>query len=52
MAHLEIWCGYASLKDDVAFVFDGAATTKAALFIARSEVLPKSPLFERTSKPK
>jgi hypothetical protein len=52
MAPLEIWCGYASLKDGVAFVFNGAATAKAALFIARSAVLPKSPLFEHTSKPK
>jgi hypothetical protein len=43
---------YASSKDGVALVFDGTATTKAALFIALSVVLPKSPLFEHTSKPK
>jgi hypothetical protein len=52
MAHLEIWCGYAFLKDGVALVFDGTATAKAALFFALSEVLLKSPLFEHTSKPK
>jgi hypothetical protein len=52
MAYLKIWCGYASLKDFVALVFDGTATTKGALLIALSEVLPKSPLFEHTSKPK
>jgi hypothetical protein len=50
--HLETWCGYASLKDGLALVSDGTATAKAALFIALSEVLPKSPLFEHTSKPK
>jgi hypothetical protein len=52
MAHLEIWCGYASLKDGVMLVFDGAAMAKGALFIALSEVPPNSPLFEATSKPK
>jgi hypothetical protein len=31
-------------------VFDGTAAAKAALFIALSEVLPKPPLFEPTSK--
>jgi hypothetical protein len=52
MAHLEIWCGYASLKDGLALGFDGTATTETALFIALIEVLPKSPPFEHTSKPK
>jgi hypothetical protein len=33
-------------------VFDGTATTKAAPFIALSEVLPKSPPLEHTSQPK
>jgi len=32
-------------------VFHGPATTKTALFIDRSEVLPNLPLLERTSKP-
>ncbi|GAC1690467.1 MAG: hypothetical protein PVS2B2_28540 [Candidatus Acidiferrum sp.] len=50
MAHLEIWSGYASLKDGVALVFNGTATTKTVLFIAVSEVLPKAPPFERTLK--
>jgi hypothetical protein len=31
-------------------VFDGTAAAKAAFFIALSEVLPKSALFERASK--
>jgi len=39
--HLEIWRGYASLKGGAALVFGGTATTRAALFIAQSEVLPK-----------
>jgi len=51
MAHLEICCGHASLKDGVALVFDGIAPAKAALFIVLSEVLPESPVFEHTSKP-
>jgi hypothetical protein len=51
MAHLEIFRRYASLKDGVALVFDGAATIKADLFIGRSEDLPKLRLFEHTSKP-
>jgi hypothetical protein len=38
--HLKIWCRYAPLENGVALVFDGAPTTKAALFIALSEVLP------------
>jgi len=50
MAHPEIWCGYASLKDGVALVFGGTLTTRTALFIALSEVLPESRLFEHTSK--
>jgi len=45
------WCGYASLKDGAALVFDVAAAAKTAPFVALSEVLPKSPLFERTSEP-
>jgi len=52
MAHLAIWCGYASSKGGVALDFDGTATTKAASFIAWSEVLPKRPLFEHTAKTK
>jgi hypothetical protein len=48
--HLAIWCGYASLKDGGALVFDGTAAAKTALFIALSEVLPRSPVFEPTSK--
>jgi hypothetical protein len=43
--HLEIWCGYPSLKDGVALAFDRTATTKTAVCIALSEVLPKSLLF-------
>jgi len=39
------------LKDGAALVFDGAAAAKTAPFVALSEVLPKSPLFERTSEP-
>jgi hypothetical protein len=50
MAHLDIHRRRASLKDGVALVFHGTATTKAALFIDLSEVLPNLPLFERTSK--
>jgi len=50
MAHPEIWCGYASLKDGVALAFGGTLTTRTALFIALSEVLPESRLFEHTSK--
>ena len=45
LAHLAICCGYACLKDDVALVFDGNATAKAALFIDLKEVLPKSLLL-------
>ena len=41
--HLASWCGYALVKDGIALVFDATATTKAALFIALSEVLLKSP---------
>jgi hypothetical protein len=52
MEHLAIWCGYAPLENGVALVFDGTATTKAAPWIALSEVLPKSLLFEHTPKPK
>jgi len=52
MAHLEICCSYASLKDGVALVFDGTATTKTALFMALSEVPHKPPRLEHTSKPK
>jgi hypothetical protein len=51
MTHLEIWCGYASLKAGAALVFDGTVAAKTAPFLALSEVLPKSPLFEHTSKP-
>jgi len=40
------------VKDGVELLFDGTVTAKTALFIAMSEVLPKSPLFEPTSKPK
>jgi hypothetical protein len=39
------------LNRGVALVFDGTATTKAAILIALGEFLPKSPLFEHTSKP-
>jgi hypothetical protein len=45
LGHLAIWCGYASLKDGVALVFDGTAATKPALFLAMNEVLVKSPLL-------
>jgi hypothetical protein len=38
--HLEICCGYALVKDGVPLVFDGIATTKTALFLAPTEVLP------------
>jgi len=50
--HLASWCGYALVKNGVALVFDGTATTKINVFIASSEVLPKSPPSEHTSKPK
>jgi hypothetical protein len=40
------------LRDGVAVVFEGAATTKAALFITLGEALPKFPRFEHASKPK
>jgi hypothetical protein len=33
-------------------VVDATSTTKAASFIALSEVLPKPPLFEHTAKTK
>ena len=48
LARLAIWCGYGSLKDGVAFVFDGTATTKTGLFVALSEVLSKSTLFDQS----
>jgi hypothetical protein len=51
-SHLEIWRGYASLKGVAALAFDGTATTKAAIVIVLGWVVPKSPLFEHTSKPK
>jgi len=50
MAHLDIRRRRASLKDGVALVFHGTATTKAALFIDLSEVLPNLSLFEHKSK--
>jgi len=48
MAHLEIRCVYVRLQNDRSVDFDGTATTSASLFIALSELLPKSLLFERT----
>jgi len=44
MAHLEIWCGYASFREGAALVLDATATTRALLFITLSEVRPTSPL--------
>jgi hypothetical protein len=52
LARFAIWRGHGSLKDGDALVFDGTATTKAALFVALSEVLRKSSLFEQSSKQK
>ena len=47
--HFAICCGFAVLNDGVALALD-AATTKAAVFITLSEVPPKSPPFDHTSK--
>jgi hypothetical protein len=49
LAHFEICCGSASLKDGVALVLD-TATRKATLLIALSEAPPKSSAFEHTSE--
>jgi len=51
MAHLE-FVRYASLKKGMALTFDGTAAINPSLFIALREVLPQSPLFAHTSKPK
>jgi hypothetical protein len=40
------------VKDGVALLFDGTVMAKTALFVALSDLLPKSPLLEHTSKPK
>ena len=52
LTRLAIRCGYGFLKNGVAFVFDGTAMAKTGLFVALSEVLPKSTLFEQSSKRK
>jgi hypothetical protein len=40
------------MKKGMALGFDGTAATNPSLFIALSEVVPRSPLFGHTSKPK
>jgi hypothetical protein len=40
------------VKDGVALLFDGTAVAKTVLFIALSELLPKSPHFQHASRPK
>jgi hypothetical protein len=51
MAPLAILCCYFVLKDGVTSDFHGTATTKAGTFIALSEALHVSPLFNHASKP-
>jgi hypothetical protein len=40
------------MKKGMALAFDGTAAVNTRLFIALSEVLPQSPLFNHTAKPK
>jgi hypothetical protein len=44
--------GYATLKGGRGIGLDSTATTKAALFVVLSEVLPALPFLEHTSKPR
>jgi hypothetical protein len=50
LARLAICCGYTSLKDDLALVFDGNAFAKADFFIALRQGSPQVTAFEHTAK--